>query len=67
MAAEFTIVLALHVLNYQGKNILGESWADFLLELRQALGVKGKEDPASTESLLLFHFSQPDIASVILK
>jgi len=66
MAAEFTIVLALHVLNYQGKNILGESWADFLLELRQALGVKGKEDPASTESLLLFHFSQPDIASVIL-
>lgn len=66
MAAEFTIVLALHVLNYQGKNILGESWADFLLELRQALGVKGKEDPASTESLLLFHFSQPDMASVIL-
>lgn len=66
MAAEFTIVLALHVLNYQGQNILGESWADFLLELRQALGVKGKEDPASTEALLLFHFSQPDTAILSL-
>lgn len=62
MAAECRILLALHALNYQGQNILGENWADFLLELRQALAVKGKEDPASTETLLLFHFLQPDTA-----
>ena len=66
MSAELTIVLALHSLNYQGQNILGENWADFLLDLRQALAVKGKEDPASTEALLLFHFAQPDTACIAL-
>jgi len=66
MAAEFTTVLVLHALNYQGQNILGENWADFLLDLRQGLAVKGKEDPASTESLLLFSFAQPDVACIAL-
>jgi hypothetical protein len=64
--AEFTFLLALQALNYQGQNVLGESWADFLLDLRHALAVKGKEDPASTESLLLFHFTQPETACVTL-
>jgi hypothetical protein len=64
--AEFTFLLALQALNYQGQNILGESWADFLLDLRHALAVKGKEDPASTESLLLFHFTQPETACISL-
>jgi hypothetical protein len=64
--AEFTFLLALQALNYQGQNILGESWADFLLDLRHALAVKGKEDPASTESLLLFYFTQPETACVTL-
>ncbi len=67
MAAEFTFLLALQALNSQGQAILGENWADFLLDLRQALAVKGKEDPASTEDLLLFHFAQPDIACVTLQ
>lgn len=67
MAAEITFLLALHALNYQGQNILGENWADFLLDLRQALAAKGKEDPASTEALLLFHFAQPDTAYVTLQ
>lgn len=67
MAAEFTIVLALQAMNFQGQNILGEDWADFLLDLRQALAVKGKEDPASTETLLLFHFAQPDTACITLQ
>lgn len=67
MPAEFTFLLALQALNSQGQNILGENWADFLLDLRQALAVKGKEDPASTEALLLFHFSQPDTACVTLQ
>ncbi|MFA6899371.1 MAG: hypothetical protein WC256_04085 [Desulfurivibrionaceae bacterium] len=66
MAAEFTTVLALQALNHQGQNILGENWADLLLDLRQALAVKGKEDPASTEALLLFHFAQPETACVTL-
>lgn len=67
MSAEFTFLLALQALNSQGHNILGENWADFLLDLRQALAVKGKEDPASTEALLLFHFAQPDTACVTLQ
>jgi len=67
MAAEFTFLLALQALNSQGQAILGENWADFLLDLRQALAVKGKEDPASTEALLLFHFAQPDIACITLQ
>src|SRR3989338_11532804 len=67
MSAEFTFLLALQALNSQGQAILGESWADFLLDLRQALAVKGKEDPGSTEALLLFHFAQPDIACVTLQ
>lgn len=62
MAAEFRTVLALHPLNYQGQNILGENWTDFLLDLRHALAVKGTEHPASTEGLLLFHFPRPDLA-----
>jgi hypothetical protein len=62
MPADFTVLLAIHALSSQGQNILGESWADFLLDLRQSLAVKGKEDPASTETLLLFHFAQPDTA-----
>lgn len=66
MAAEFTVVLALQALNALGQNTLGENWADFLLDLRQALAVKGQEDPASTESLLLFHFPQPETAAVTL-
>jgi hypothetical protein len=66
MAAEFSILLALHALNHEGQNILGEAWADFLLDLRQALAIKGKEDPASTEGLLLFHFSQPDTVGLVL-
>ncbi len=67
MPAEFTTVLALQALNSQGQNILGENWADFLLDLRQGLAVKGKEDPASTEGLLLFHFAQPETACVALQ
>ena len=67
MAAEFTFLLALQAMNSQGQAILGENWADFLLDLRQALAVKGKEDPASTEALLLFHFAQPDTACVTLQ
>mgnify|MGYP001309564370 CR=1 FL=1 len=67
MAAEFTIVLALQAINSQGQNILGESWADFLLDLRQTLAVKGREDPSSTETLLLFHFAQPDTACITLQ
>ena len=67
MAAEFTFLLALQALNSQGQAILGENWADFLLDLRQALAVKGKEDPASTEGLLLFYFAQPEIACVTLR
>lgn len=66
MAAEFPTLLVLQALNAQGQNVLGESWPDFLLDLRQTLAVKGKEDPASAESLLLFHFSHPDTASMIL-
>ncbi|MHB1016074.1 MAG: hypothetical protein ACYC2W_12460 [Desulfurivibrionaceae bacterium] len=66
MPAESAIVLAFHPLNHQGQNILGENWADFLLDLRQALAVKGKEDSASTESLLLFYFEQPDTACITL-
>ena len=66
MAEEFTIVLALQSLNSQGQNILGENWTDFLLDLRQSLAVKGHENPASTETLLLFHFAQPDTACVTL-
>ena len=66
MPAEAAILLALQALNHQGQNILGENWADFLLDLRQALAEKGKEDPASTEALLLFHFVQPDTACVAL-
>lgn len=66
MAAEFTFLLALQAMNSQGQNILGENWADFLLDLRQALAVKGQEDPAGTETLLLFHFPQPDTACVTL-
>lgn len=67
MPAEFTFLLALHALNSQGQNILGESWADFLLDLRQSLAAKGKEDPLSSETLLLFHFAQPDTAYVSLQ
>ncbi|MFH1021108.1 MAG: hypothetical protein V1782_10950, partial [Pseudomonadota bacterium] len=67
MPAEFTFLLALQAINSQRQNILGENWADFLLDLRQALAVNGKEDPASTESLLLFHFTQPDTACVTLQ
>lgn len=66
MAAEFTFLLALQSLNSLGQNILGEQWTDFLLDLRQSLAVKGYEDPASTETLLLFHFPQPDTACVTL-
>ena len=66
MAAEFTFLLALQALNSLGQNILGENWADFLLDLRQSLAAKGHEDPASTETLLLFHFPQPDAACVTL-
>jgi len=66
MQAELTFLLAIQALNAQGQNILGESWADFLLDLRQALAVKGKEDPVSTEALLLFHFAQPDTACATL-
>jgi len=67
MSAEFVFLLALQAVNSQGQAILGENWADFLLDLRQALAVKGKEDPASTETLLLFHFAQPDTACVALQ
>ncbi|HIJ89480.1 MAG: hypothetical protein OEV89_01290 [Desulfobulbaceae bacterium] len=66
MAAEVSILLAIHALNSQGQNILGDAWTDFLLDLQQDLAVKGKENPASTEGLLLFHFIQPDTACITL-
>ena len=62
MAENYSILIAIRALNYQGKNILGENWDNFFPDLKKSLLDKAIVDQASSDDLLLFVFDEPFVA-----
>ncbi|HIJ78373.1 MAG: hypothetical protein OEY01_04135 [Desulfobulbaceae bacterium] len=59
MADNYSILVAIHALNYQGKEILGENWDNLFRDLKKALHEKGIVDQAGSDELLLVGFELP--------
>lgn len=61
------ILVTIKLLHYQGQQLLGQAWAPFCEQLREALAQSGFAAADSADALLLFSFSHPYAALIAIR